>query len=413
MPTYKILVLPHQKRKDGTYNVKIRITHNKKSKYFATPFYAGKDDLTRTLKIKNRQYLDACEDRIRIFRRRCDSVGLALADMSADDVLRLATTDAADTWDLDFVTFAREYPKCQKRVQTMSRWLQRFVDAESVSVKLFTRDFVRRWAAYVTDNRNAHGGRGGATTVRSVIEAARIVYNRARMVYNDEERGLVRLPFDPFRGVELPKVAPPRKRAVSIATIRAIAALPDSGRTSRDAAQRHSSVRDLARDMFCLSLALCGTNAADLYELRPEDYRDGRITYKRRKTRGSRADEALISIAVQPEAARIIEKYRARHGDWLLNLHNRYNTAAGFNRALFDGMNHISRALGEKVTFYSARHSWATIAVNDAGVDKYTVHEGLNHASGVLSITDVYIRKSWERIDAANRAVLDLVNFEE
>ena len=33
MATFKFLVLPHQRKEDGTYNVKIRITQKGKSKY--------------------------------------------------------------------------------------------------------------------------------------------------------------------------------------------------------------------------------------------------------------------------------------------------------------------------------------------------------------------------------------------
>lgn len=61
--------------------------------------------------------------------------------------------------------------------------------------------------------------------------------------------------------------------------------------------------------------------------------------------------------------------------------------------------------------FYAARHSWATIANNDAGVDKYTVHTALNHVDEDMRVTDIYIRKSWNKIDAANRAVLDFLKL--
>lgn len=43
MPTVKIIVLKHQKREDNTWNVKIRITHDRKSAYIATSHYVGID----------------------------------------------------------------------------------------------------------------------------------------------------------------------------------------------------------------------------------------------------------------------------------------------------------------------------------------------------------------------------------
>ena len=53
MATFKAEVYAHQKRADGTWNIKIRVTHKKKKKYLSTPYYVYKEDLTITLKIKN------------------------------------------------------------------------------------------------------------------------------------------------------------------------------------------------------------------------------------------------------------------------------------------------------------------------------------------------------------------------
>lgn len=65
----------------------------------------------------------------------------------------------------------------------------------------------------------------------------------------------------------------------------------------------------------------------------------------------------------------------------------------------------------DDLEFYAARHSWATIARNDADIDKYTVHTALNHVDEEMKTTDIYIKKSWDPIDRANRKVLDLVNM--
>lgn len=41
MPTFKTVIHPPYKRADGTFRVKIRITHNKQSRYLPTPYYAS------------------------------------------------------------------------------------------------------------------------------------------------------------------------------------------------------------------------------------------------------------------------------------------------------------------------------------------------------------------------------------
>lgn len=52
MATFKAEVYAHQKKADGTYNIKIRVTQNQRKRYLATPWYVTKDDLTRSLKLK-------------------------------------------------------------------------------------------------------------------------------------------------------------------------------------------------------------------------------------------------------------------------------------------------------------------------------------------------------------------------
>lgn len=57
MATFKAEVYAHQKKADGTYNIKIRVTHKQRKKYLATPWYVGKEDLTRSLKLKTKDTL--------------------------------------------------------------------------------------------------------------------------------------------------------------------------------------------------------------------------------------------------------------------------------------------------------------------------------------------------------------------
>ena len=47
MATFKFLVLPHQRKEDGTYNVKIRITQKGKSKYIKTSHNVSASDIIK------------------------------------------------------------------------------------------------------------------------------------------------------------------------------------------------------------------------------------------------------------------------------------------------------------------------------------------------------------------------------
>ena len=58
---------------------------------------------------------------------------------------------------------------------------------------------------------------------------------------------------------------------------------------------------------------------------------------------------------------------------------------------------------------YISRHSWATIARNDLHVNKYVVHEALNHVDDAMKVTDMYLKKDYSQNDDANRRVITYV----
>ena len=108
----------------------------------------------------------------------------------------------------------------------------------------------------------------------------------------------------------------------------------------------------------------------------------------------------------------MMEKYIDPSGKRVFCFYHHYSSVDAFCAAINKGLKKIGKALGiDDLEYYAARHTWATIAVNDAGVDKYTVHQCLNHVDDSMKVTDIYIRKSWETIDRANRKVLDFIGF--
>lgn len=167
------------------------------------------------------------------------------------------------------------------------------------------------------------------------------------------------------------------------------------------------------RDIFMLSFYLLGINMVDLCSARKSDIVGDRLEYRRAKT------GKLYSVKIQPEAMEIIERYAGKkyllfvlddYGDYRDFMYrtngnlqqigyadhgNRYN--AKHRKPLFPG-----------ITTYWARHSWATIA-HRLGVPKDVISMALGHSFGVR-VTDVYIDYDSEKVDAANRLVIDHLN---
>jgi len=88
----------------------------------------------------------------------------------------------------------------------------------------------------------------------------------------------------------------------------------------------------------------------------------------------------------------------------------RFSTSQVFNDKLNKGIKEVGRYVGiPDLTFYAASHSMATIATNDLGINKYVVHEMLNHRLHLFRVTNRYLRQNFDEINNANFKLLDRV----
>lgn len=427
MATFKAEIYSHHKRRDGTYNIKIRVTHNRLKRYLDTPYYITKDDLTqKTFKIKNQYYIDKTDEIIKRYRRKCDEYGDVLKSMTVDQVVNIITSETKEEkFDLDIVAYARNFIKQQKSsghtgtalaYNNAINNLVKFVGRESISIHEITAKFVQDWIAWIIEQPARTNRKKGERAQSLYPSNLRALHNRAKEEFNNEDMGVINIPLSPFK--KIPKVVPTRKRALDVNQLRKLMKLEYT-----TILQPGQNRFNLAKDVFLLSFGLVGMNAVDLYNC--DRYENGRITYQRIKTKNRRSDRAEISIKVEPEVKPLFDKYRDPTGERVFCFYKMYSSMDTFSMAIngFDriddkgnrhivGLKKIGYLLGvDDLEFYAARHTWATIAANDAGVDKFTVHTALNHVDEQMKVTDIYIKKSWDPIDKANRKVLNHVKF--
>ena len=55
MATFGIKVFKHHEKRDGTFNVKIRITHDRKTAYIDTNHYVTQKMLSKRYQVKDRE----------------------------------------------------------------------------------------------------------------------------------------------------------------------------------------------------------------------------------------------------------------------------------------------------------------------------------------------------------------------
>ena len=411
MVTFKAEVYAHQRKQDGTYNIKVRVTQNQKKRYLATPWFVTKDDLTRSMKLKNQMYIDLTDDLIRTYRNKCDNLGTKIKTMTVDEVVAYIEKPLeTERWDLDIVQYTRDHIRRLQETghegnaqsyKVAINSLVKFLGREKVSISEITVKLLKSWVDWILNQDRVKQG----FAPHNYLSKLRAIHNMAKKEFNDEGAGIIRIPNSPFSHIDLPKEPVPDKRALTIEQMKKILALPYI-----TSPYPNTNRYNFALDLFILSFALVGMNLVDMYYC--ECCTDGRITYDRIKTKNRRADHARISIKIQPEIQALVDKYRDPTGKRMFKFYRMYASMTTIHKAVGAGLKKIAEAIGlDELDFYAARHTWATIAQNDAGVDKWTVHTSLNHVDDETKITDTYIRKSWDPIDNANRKVLNLVNI--
>ena len=397
MASFKAVILKHQLKNDGTFSIKIRITHNRRSKYINTDLVVTKDDITKSFKLKSLFFIEETNKLIQKYRDICNRNSHLLKDMDINQVLDLITKiEKPDVFSLDIIEYGRQYILTLikgKRIRTAERYktslnnLIRFIGKNRIDINQITSKFLKDWIEWIE-------GKAAKSLYPSCI---RKLHNDAKREYNIEELGIIKIPLSPFSTTKLPKLSKPRNIDIPVEKIREI-------RNLKDKTYRYN----LARDVFILSFCLWGTNAIDLYEC--TNYKNGRITYCRSKTKNVRDDKAEISIKIEPEVIPLVEKYKDKTGKRVFCFYQMYKGNRNFSSAIGEELRKIRKDIDvDYLVFYSARHSFATILTNDVGVDKYLVHQMLNHVIEEMKDTDKYIRKNWKPFDIANRKLLDFV----
>ncbi|MEN5232303.1 phage integrase SAM-like domain-containing protein [Sphingobacterium faecium] len=396
MASISATILKHHKKQNGSWNVKIRISQKGRSVYNDTSIVATKEDLDTKLRLKKifiDRYLSVELNRL---REIINSLGIRADSMNADQLKAVLTEKGEE---MDFFYFFDEYAeKFSGRVNTIIKRkssvarLKEFIGSSTLSPldikSKFLTDFQEFLKVPIRRDAVARGSRSNRTVLNIIIDI-QVIFNLMRDRYNDEDTGQIRIPNDPFR--KLIKVIPKQSRNKNL-SVEQIKAIRDLELTTE------SDI--ISRDLFMLSFYLCGINSVDLMQTLTDE-NALRLNYNRTKTSGSRSDNAFISINIPPEARNLVVKYAGL-------LQRRYKTVKTLNNRLSDSLSSIGEKLDiVSLTFYSARHSFASLARNECRFSKDDVAAALNHSSS--TVTDTYIAKDWSIIDDVQNGVLELL----
>ena len=406
-------------RSDGTYNVKLRFTLDRKMRRLSTSLFVTSKDLTKELKIKqNSPIKQEIDSLIRSYQERCAKLQVELNHYTIDEVMDYLDGEHQKQQTIDFIKFSREWIasttiKGAPNYTTAINALVRFIGKEELDINLVTSDFLEHFKLFLNKERDARikklkqqGKRVTSNRTLSLyLISIKKLFNEAKKKYNKPDKNLILIPHSPFENFEIPKQEATRKRAIPADIIKKVWKLP-----YKDMKKGYKSTcrYNLAKDCFIISFCLMGINSADLYNA--TEMKDSTIIYNRTKTKDRRLDGAKMMVDIPNIVQPIIDKYRDKTGKRLFNFYQYYCNEKAFNKAINYGLKEIGTILNiEDLEYYAARHSWATIALNKVGIDKYIVHAALNHIDDSMKVTDIYIERDFVNENKANAKVVRYV----
>ena len=419
MLTIKAEIKRSELKADGTYNVKIRFTLDRKVKRLSTNLFVTQQDLTKSLKFKEDTSIKREIDRLVLYyREQCLKLQLDQNHYSLDEIIEFLNGEQEKQQTIDFIKFSREWIasttiKGAPNYTTAINALVRFVGKEELDINLITLDFLEQFKAFLIRERDARtkklmqqGKRVPSNRSLSLyLISIKKLFKEAQKKYNKKEKNLILIPNSPFVDFEIPKQEATRKRAISADIIKKVWKLP-----YKDMKKGYKSTcrYNLAKDCFILSFCLMGINSADLYNA--TEMRGNTIIYNRTKTKARRLDGAKMMVDIPKIVQPLIDKYKDSTGKRLFNFYQYYGDEKTFNKAINSGLKEIGSILEvDDLEYYAARHSWATIALNKVGIDKYIVHAALNHIDDSMKVTDIYIERDFVNENKANTKVVKYV----
>ena len=419
MLTIKAEIKRSELKVDGTYNVKIRFTLDRKVKRLSTNLFVTQQDLTKSLKFKEDTSIKREIDRLVLYyREQCLKLQLDQNHYSLDEIIEFLNGEQEKQQTIDFIKFSREWIasatiKGAPNYTTAINALVRFVGKEELDINLITLEFLEQFKAFLIGERDARtkklmqqGKRVTSNRTLSLyLVSIKKLFSEAKRKFNKKDKNLILIPNSPFEDFKIPKQEATRKRAISVDIIKKLWKLP-----YKDMKKGYKSTcrYNLAKDCFILSFCLMGINSADLYNA--TEMKGNTIVYNRTKTKARRLDGAKMMVDIPKIVQPLIDKYKDSTGKRLFNFYQFYGDEKTFNKAINSGLKEIGSILEvDDLEYYAARHSWATIALNKVGIDKYIVHAALNHIDDSMKVTDIYIERDFVNENKANVKVVKYV----
>lgn len=267
MTTFKATV--KKPRSDGFYTVYIRITHQRKSSYIKTNKIVDAAHITKGGDLTDPVVNEYCAMLIRQYTDRLNRVNATCWEIK--EVIEFLLKDDEEAC---FGDYARKFinrmetdghERNAKNYRLAVNHLERFMGTTRLLFSNLSSSAINLWIESLSKTNRAK---------EMYPTCVRQIFKKAIVELNDEERGVIRIKFNPWLKVTIPKSDNTMKRAISAEACREFFNRP------LPKTKMLSPLPELGRDVALLSLCIGGINTVDLYELKKKDYNNGIIGYE-------------------------------------------------------------------------------------------------------------------------------------
>lgn len=383
--------------KDGKYPVRIKVYHLQKPKYYSTGISMTSEEFEVLERKKSNESIkirQAISKSFELIKMNVDALadmgdfsfqalGLRLGRAVGDTLNNAMTARIKELRDNGKVGSANSFRDTLKAIENFAGKTINF------------RDITTEWLVKCDKFWEK---RAMSITTRGIY------FRNIRTMMNFAKRtGMIKESQYPFgKGKFEIKTQEGRKKALDMSQLKAVFNYVDAN----DTVNKY-------KDIWCFMYLCNGINPIDMLQLKYSNIIDGEIHFVRQKTSDTTTNRKTIKIFITPEIQHIIDKWgnpvnsdsyifpflkggenpeelKAKNHDVYTRINKRMKT--------------VCEALGiERITTYSARHSFASV-MNSEGVPVSYISEQLGHTS--IRTTQAYLAGFGRDARAQNARIL-------
>ncbi|MDT0651311.1 site-specific integrase [Autumnicola edwardsiae] len=383
------IIIRKKRLSNGQYPIYLRVTKDRKSKYFKSIFNALEnewDSSSGRFRKTNSNYMQNNRLLLKIQERAYQLITelkIEKEDFSLEDFEERFRVEKNPYRNNFFAFWEEIIDEMEAAGRTGNaranrdsyRSLKLFHKSTKLKFQEVTPSFLNKYEVFL----RSRGGSDGGIGVR--MRALRAVFNRAI------DRNVVKSSIYPFRAYKISRLkGKGQKRALTIEQVQKIIKMDINS---------YPHLMN-SRNYFVFSFYTRGMNFADIMKLEWKDIKGDRIFYTRSKTKGN------FIVKILPPVEEILEYYRSNAKDtkyiFPILLKNNLSpqqiedrkskTLKRFNRDLKE----IAKIceIDKNVTSYVARHSFAN-CLKQKGIATDIISESMGHTN--LTVTQAYLKE--------------------